>query len=141
MDDISKPIVATNAFALSSECPTIYQKCHDAFGVNWDDGVVITYGDVVYCKYPLSQDLIIHESVHVKQQTDMGVEEWWDKYLIDKEFRLSQEVPAYKEQIKFIVANVKDRNWRFKACHKIWQDMERMYGNMVSYADAKKLTQ
>ena len=132
--------MSNNEFKISHDIPEIYKKCHEKFGVEWDNGIVITYGDIVYSKWELPPSLVIHESVHVKQQIEMGIEKWWDKYLEDKEFRLSQEVEAYKEQIKFIKTTVKDRNIVFKMCHKIWWDMARMYGNMCSYGDAKKLT-
>lgn len=128
-------------FKISHDKPPIYAKCHEAFGVNWDDGIVITYGDTVYCKFELSTDLIVHERVHVIQQKEIGVEAWWDRYLADVKFRLQQEVEAYREQIKFIKKVVKDRNLAFKICHKIWQDMERMYGGMCDYREARRLTQ
>ena len=128
-------------FKTSQDVPPIYEKCHEAFGVNWDDGIVITYGDTVYSKYDLSPDLIVHEGVHVEQQKVMGPEKWWEMYLEHKEFRLLEEVDAYSAQIKFIKSNVKDRNEAFRYCHKIWQDMARMYGSMCSYSEAKKLTE
>lgn len=130
----------SNEFKISHEIPSIYEKCHDRFGVDWEDGIVITYGDTVYSKYDLSPDLIIHEGIHVKQQREIGVEEWWNRYLEDKDFRLSQEVEAYGAQIKFIKTTIKDRNEIFKRCHKIWTDMVRMYGSMCTYSEAKKLT-
>lgn len=126
-------------FTVSHEKPFIYDKCREQFNIDWES-VVITYGNVVYSKNELSPDLLVHEGVHVVQQKEMGVEIWWEKYFNDKEFRLSQEVEAYKAQIKFIKMNVKDRNYAFRACHRIWQDMVRMYGNMCDYATAKKLT-
>jgi len=129
-----------DTFKISNEIPEIYTKCHEQFGVNWDDGVVFTYGDTIHCKYKLSPDLIIHESVHVKQQADMGKDEWWGKYFTDKEFRLSQEIAAYRLQIAFIKNNVKDRNEAFRMYHKIWNDMERMYGEMCTYKEARELT-
>lgn len=134
------PEIMEIEFKISNEIPEIYKKCHEVFGVNWEDGLIITYGDTVYCSSELDPSLIIHEGVHVKQQKEMGPEKWWDKYFVDKEFRLSQEVEAYKAQIRYIKLNVKDRNTAFKICHKIWQDMVRMYGGMCTYEEAKKLT-
>lgn len=128
-------------FKTSHNIPDIYAKCKERFNVDWDEGIVITYGDVVYSKYELSPSLIVHEGVHVKQQTEMGVEKWWDKYFDDKEFRLSQEVEAYRAQIRFIRDNVKDRNEVFRYCNKIWKSMVKLYGSMCNYEEAKKLTE
>lgn len=62
-----------------------------------------TYGDKIY--FPLYEDkfppdLMVHEEVHVKQQTNPA--EWWDKYLTDKQFRQDQEVEAYATQFNWI---------------------------------------
>lgn len=125
---------------ISHEVPPIYEKCAEKFGVSWNDGIVITYGDTVYSKDELSADLIVHESIHVKQQKEIGVDVWWDKYLTDQEFRLAEEVECYRAQIRFLKANIKDRNQLFRVCNEIWKNMVTLYGRMVSYEDAKRLT-
>lgn len=118
---------------LSNRIPPIYFTLKKKFNVNWDKGVIITYGDTVYCKYPLSDDLIVHEQTHIKQQLDYGVEKWWDRYLIDKDFRLSQELEAYKNQANFLKGN-KER------IEKILKDISSsMYGNMITYEEARQL--
>lgn len=67
------------------------------------DTVCFAYGDKIY--FPMgetmAEDLLIHEGVHARQQGDK-VEEWWDRYLTDSEFRQSQEVEAYAVQYNFI---------------------------------------
>ena len=70
---------------LSHNKPEIYEKCKQIFGVDWDRGVVITYGDTVYSKNDISEHTIVHEETHIKQQKEMGPEKWWEKYFIDKE--------------------------------------------------------
>ena len=69
--------------------------------------VVYTYGDTVYIPNgeALSDDLEVHEAVHIKQQAEMGAEEWWKKFLEDPEFRLSQELEAYQAQWEYIEEN------------------------------------
>lgn len=124
---------------VSHEIPPIFARCHEVFGVEWGH-VVITYGDTVYAKYPLTEDIVVHEATHVRQQAGIGVEAWWEKYFMNEEFRLNQEVEAYRNQVQFIRKTVKDRNQAFTQCHKLWQDMERMYGGMCTYREAKQLT-
>lgn len=115
----------------------IYNACVKQFGVSFDDGVVFTYGDTVHSKYPMSKDLEIHEGVHVKQQVDYGVVAWWDKYLTDEDFRLSQELEAYKAQYKWAKKNIKSRDDRAKLLTRIARDLSgTMYGNLLTYQEA-----
>lgn len=122
----------------STKIPEIYEKCKKVFGVDWDKGVIITYGDTVYCKYPISPDLEFHEETHVRQQAEMGVEKWWDRYFVDKDFRLSQEVEAYRNQMKYANENY-NRNQRRFLLKKICKDMATIYGGMCTENEAKKL--
>ncbi len=126
----------------SNEKPPIYERCVAAFGpmVDWDDGIIFTYGDTIHCKGDIPPDLVVHESVHIRQQTAMGADKWWDKYLVDAAFRLSQEVEAYKAQVKWIYANVKDRNESFRLRAKIYGFLSSsLYGNLVTSAEARAL--
>ena len=123
---------------ISHEIPEIYYKCHEVFGVEWDRGVIITYGSVVYCKFDLDWQKIVHEMTHVKQQKDPAA--WWERYFIDKEFRLSQELEAYQNEAKLIRQSIKDRNKKFMAIRQIALDFSGpMYGNIITYAEAFKL--
>ena len=29
----------------SKEKPVVYNRCKEAFGIDWDEGIIITYGD------------------------------------------------------------------------------------------------
>lgn len=126
---------------VSHEKPEIYQRCHDKFGVEWDDGVIMTYGDTVHCKFLLSESKVIHEYTHVIQQKRIGVKEWWDAFIDDPKFRLSQEVEAYKAERHFLNTFIKDRNKRFKMVHQLCLDLSsNMYGNICTYSEAMRLT-
>ena len=99
---------------------------------------IFTFGDTIYNPHgtPLADHIIIHEEVHQKQQKDPN--EWWEKYLTDKEFRLSQEVEAYREQYKYAVKYIKDKNTLAKFLHALSADLSSpMYGNIISYQEAK----
>ena len=124
---------------ISHEKPTIYEKLKEVFNVDWDKGITIAYGDTVYSKFPLPPDLKVHEQIHLDQQKALGVEEWWKQYIESREFRLSQETPAYKAQVDFIRKNVNDRNARFAMIDKLARDMSTLYGDMVTYSEAKEL--
>ena len=124
----------------SKEIPEIYWKCKEVFGVEWDKGIIITYGNIIYCKWDLDFFKTVHEATHVKQQTEMDKDLWWDRYFADKEFRLSQEVEAYQNEINFIKANIKDRNKRFLLINKVHKDISSyIYGNIISFNEARAL--
>lgn len=86
-----------------NEYPPNYDKIKDVFAVDESAQVVFCYGETVYNPYrlPLRDDLIHHEAVHAKQQ-DEQIDEWWQKYIDDPLFRVSQELEAYGQQVKFI---------------------------------------
>lgn len=123
-----------------TEKPPIYERCVEVFGINWDDGVIFTYGENIYCKDQalLSPDLLVHEETHIRQQMAMGKDIWWDRYFVDKEFRLSQEVEAYKNQLHYIRGHY-DRPTRKKLEKHIYSSMAKIYAGMCTEEEAKKL--
>lgn len=125
----------------SREIPPIYQRCKETFGVDWNKGLILTYGDTVYSKEPISLDLEVHEGTHIEQQAKMGVENWWDLYFSNPEFRLHQEVEAYTRQFKWIKKNVKDRNLVARLHNHIINSMVNNYGDMCTREQAKKWIQ
>lgn len=120
------------------EKPPNWEILEKKFKVKWEN-VVVTYGDCVYSAKQIPPDLVVHESVHVRQQGD-NPKEWWDKYLKDKEFRLNQELEAYKEQTIYIRKKVKDRNLQYRCIHKLASDLSgEMYGKCISFHEAYKI--
>lgn len=127
-------------FTVVNEKPPIYDKILEHFPVDWEDGVIMTYGDKVYCKYGLTMAKIAHEMIHVKQQTEMDKDEWWDKYFTDPSFRLKQELEAYMTESQYIKSAVKDRNERWRMIRKNALDLSSpMYGSIISFQEAYKL--
>lgn len=125
------------------EKPAIYDRLKSRFQtIDWEKGLAIVFGDKIYAKFPLPNDVIAHELMHVKQQKEMGAVVWWDKYLEDDEFRLSQEIEAYQAQAKYIREHTEqsNRDWRRMALKRIAQDLSSsIYGNMISYDKACQL--
>jgi len=115
-----------------------YDECVRAFDIS--PRTVFTYGDTIY-KSPnceISPDLLAHEQVHSIQQERMGKDLWWKTYLVNPEFRLSQEVPAYQEQYKHFKGNNRETNAKF--LHKIASDLSgKTYGNIINYYKALKI--
>lgn len=125
---------------ISTSKPKIYDEIIKHFDVDWERGLIITYGDTVYCKHPLDQQKIVHEQVHIDQQSEMGVEMWWRNYFIDPNFRLDQELEAYKYEVEWIRANVKDRNQKDRLISEICRVLASpIYGKLVTYTEARNL--
>ena len=90
------------------EKPPIYDKVAAAFNIKDNRGVVFTYGNKLFVpggeRIVLDKPLIKHEEVHARQQKEIGIDEWWEQFLVDPAFRLSQELEAYREQYRAMAA-------------------------------------
>lgn len=120
--------------------PPVYESAKELWGVDFDKGTVFTYGSTIHSKTPLSDDLLAHELVHVRQQTLIGRDEWWMKYFADPEFRLEQETEAYRAQYKWFVNNLSAREGVAKTL--VWLASllsGEMYGKLITRSEAIKL--
>lgn len=122
----------------SDKKPPHYEAFKNAFNVSWDKGVILPYGRTIHCKYPISEDLVAHEKVHIEQQRRVGKKRWVQNYLDDGTFRLDQEVPAYRAQLEYAEEHYR-RHDRRALKKKIIRDMVRMYGGMCTKEEAEKL--
>lgn len=116
--------------------PPNFEKIREKFDP--PRNTVFAYGDTIFAPdgVNLSEDLIVHESVHCKQQGG-DIDGWWKRYMEDEQFRLSQEVEAYREQYKFFKKHSKDRNSHARFIHRIAGDLcSGMYGSIISYSEA-----
>lgn len=120
--------------------PNYEDICAAIPGVKDKEGIVFTYGDTIYNPdgFHIDEHLDTHESVHEKQQTSMGIDEWWAKYLADKKFRLEQEIEAYRIQYRFVV-----KEYGLGVASAFVKEIARdlsgpMYGNILKYKEARK---
>jgi hypothetical protein len=125
---------------ISTEKPPIYDKLAAKFPIDWDNGVIITYGDTVYCKSgTLSPDLEVHEAVHIEQQKNVGPDEWVDQFLNDRNFRMKQEVEAYRAQSEFIFKNIQNVYRRIELLDHLRRSLVKYYDLGITYQEASKL--
>lgn len=126
-------------YKLSNEKPPIYDRCVEKFGIDWHT-TIFAFGDTIHAQYPhrLSKDIIEHEKVHLKQQNGNPID-WWEKYFEDNEFRLSQEIPAYKRQYR-VLREYADRN-DVARCVDFWASnlSGKGYGYLIDKQEAIKL--
>lgn len=127
-----------NDVIFSTSKPDIAAECERRFGVSWEKGFAIVMGKTIYSKHHLRRDVAVHELVHVKQQSEYkDPMDWWDRYFQDQRFRLAQEIEAYREQVKFLKENVKDRNTQYRAIRQLAIDLASpMYGSIISPQNA-----
>ena len=85
---------------------------------------------------PIPQDIMIHEVKHLAQQ-GKDPKGWWGRYILDKNFRLSQELEANREQYKFICKLTKDREQRNKALVAMAKNVSgEVYNVDISFQEA-----
>ncbi len=115
----------------------LYDRAVKKFGIIFEQGTIFTYGKKIYSAYILSEDLIKHELIHVRQQMEMGKDEWWDKYFEDDKFRFDQELEAYQRQYRWAKANMKDRTKVFTILQHCAKSLSsKMYGFEISHQEA-----
>lgn len=125
---------------VNKDKPKIYDALVKKFHINWDQGIIVSYYPDVHCKFDLPDFKVAHESVHLKQQEAIGVNEWWKKYFDDVKFRLKQEVEAYRAEWHFVQENVSDKNRQFALLFRMCKDLSSpMYGGICTYSKAKDL--
>mgnify|MGYP001572978364 CR=1 FL=1 len=108
-----------------------------------DFNPVFAYGDIIYNPTgdPISEDLMIHEEVHSRQQMEIGVEEWWNLYLESDSFRLEQEIEAYSAQYQYICQHG-NREMRRKELDRLASNLASgLYGSIIKKKDALELIQ
>ena len=130
-------------YNLTKKKPPIYDALDREFGISKHKGIIISYAPAIYCNIDnLPEHLIEHEKVHIRQQTEIGVENWWQKFIDDPKFRLDQEVEAYRVQVKWLQENTESlsRNERRGWIKKCAEDLSSgIYGNIISYEQAFNL--
>jgi len=103
-------------------------------------GEIFCYGDTIYNPdgNELPEWLIKHEEVHQKQQGD-DVTGWWERYLIDPEWRLEQEMEAHIVEFRWFRRLNKNRELHARYLSMIAGRLaSKMYGNVITKMEAQK---
>lgn len=68
----------------------------------WKPYDAITFAPYIVVRpaWAYNTPLLEHERVHLRRQQEMGRFRWWWKYLTDSDFRLAEEVMAYRRQLE-----------------------------------------
>lgn len=113
-------------------------RLEKAFGVKWGGELVVAYGDTIYHSQNLHPSVLVHESIHLKRQTDP--QQWWESYIRDSKFRFGEELLAYRGQYKYMKDTITDRNALTRALFKLAKDFAGpMYKLPISHGEAMRL--
>lgn len=84
------------------EFPPNYRRISDVLPISGKE-IIFAYYPYIYNPSfaNLSPDLLLHENVHLAVQKEIGVTNWWNKYLTDEEFRFDQELIAFAAQYAY----------------------------------------
>lgn len=86
--------------------PPNFTKLAAVFPAALKSGTIFAYAPNVYVsgKSELSPSLEVHEKVHISRQESYngGPEAWWDRYLVDREFRLEEELVAHMHEYRYL---------------------------------------
>ena len=105
--------------------------------------VFFTYGDKIYStlsEKQLTPALWAHEKVHCRQQLEIGVETWWDRYLAEPPFRFQQELKAHEAEFAAFCEIERDKNRRAEMLGFIAKRLAGpMYGKLAPFDQCKSL--
>ncbi len=118
------------------EPPPIYEEAIKVFGesVKMEKGTVFTYGDTCHTgSGSLPNWLEPHEMVHVKQQGSDPAG-WWKRFFADKQFRMEQELEAYRTQWLWVKKNIASPAERMTFLRKFAYDLSSArYGSICTF--------
>lgn len=104
---------------------------------------IFCWGNTIYNpdNINVTRALLEHEGVHRRQQMRPGTspEAWWDLYLVDPAFRLSQELPAHQREYWAYCDTTDDRRQRDFYRQQLARRISGpLYGRAISFNAAMK---
>lgn len=126
---------------VNGERPPNFAEILSVFPMASNREVIFAYGQKIYnpSGKELPPALYAHERVHCTRQIEMGVEEWWKRYLTDGEFRYEEELLAHQAEWLHMVENAPSRQMRRSALKRVAQRLSGpLYGRTVTMKQAMK---
>lgn len=102
---------------------------------------IFAWGNIIYnpSASTLTPELLAHEEVHKVQQGN-DVEGWWDRYLVDVQFRYRQELEAHRAEFKEFCKSRPNRVRKRVFLKQLARRLSSpMYGSVVTFEKARKL--
>lgn len=122
------------------EFPPNYEDICAVFRAVRSARPVFAWGSTIFNPHriEIGRGLFLHESVHGERQAGKP-QEWWDQYLTSAEFRLAEEIPAHRVQYQHHAAGLARPQRRLYLRASALSLSSRLYGNMVTLHEAKRL--
>lgn len=139
--------------------PPIYDQIVEVFPfVKTVTGAYFSWGSRIYNPdgVDISKHVLAHEAIHGQRQLDtkpqsykglnfgqdfddLCIRAWWDKYLVDPQYRYKEELVAHRAEYGAFRGSHKDpklREWVLRQCAE--RLSSAFYGNIVTYLEARK---
>lgn len=107
-------------------------------------GVLYSWGGLIFNPdgVDIHPALLAHEAVHGRRQggSDTTVRAWWERYIAEPAFRLSEEAPAHTAEYAWFVSHGAPRNDRRVHLRKIAERLSGpLYGGLIKPDAARYL--
>ena len=101
---------------------------------------IFVYKDTIYTDEEMPYDIVHHELEHLRSQKEQGADLWINRYLEEPEFRLQEELRAYRYQLKKVLETTNDKGEYLNILTECITNLSSpLYGNIVSYREAERL--
>ncbi len=133
--------VAIQAEVIYGERPPNFDKIMAVFPLAGNPGVIFAYGDKIYVPSgkEIPPEILAHERVHCERQLKIGVEAWWNFYLLDPKFRYEEELLAHKVEYTFLRGLYPGQARKQSILNHVAGKLSaKLYGGMCSLNQAKK---
>ena len=126
--------------------PPIYDRAAKVFPLQGRE--IFAWGDKIYNPggFVIPEWLVAHEQVHANQHMDdsghFNPEAWWERYLVDVEFRFQEELEAHRAEYRSYCQHNRDRNKQAAYKRIVAKKLAApLYGSMITSFDAMRKIQ
>lgn len=120
-------------------CYDRLKQCFEWIDDAWDNGLYITYGSTLYTVHThIEGHIMAHEEVHARQQEKMDKDEFVERYISDKKFRIEIEIEAYRAQVKWIKEHLSSSDRKSLYRHIVYS-LVTFYGLEMTSEQTRKL--
>lgn len=141
-DIIARALSTYGAMTVVLVAPPIMERAVAKFGEPCREAI-FCWGYEIRNPADISIDdfLVVHERVHSIRQHEIGIEEWWERYLTDDDFRIEEEVLAHRAEYEHRIGKHQAQHRRMRRFY-MNQTIERvrnpMYRYRLSAGDARR---
>lgn len=102
--------------------------------------VIFSWGDRIYNpeRIEIGPGLMAHEAVHGERQRTADIDLWWRQYLASPYFRLQEELPAHRAELRVLLGDATNRHERRAHVKSVVSRLSGpLYGGLITPAKAR----